>query len=114
MLVFTEINSEHTRNPNGTLEITKKEKRTTTSTLQGISTDNNVLARASKVKETGKLKAHEARSFRTARGTVKTQPAQAEEILVSCTVTGWFLSRGSLFRTIPELRKQPMKNKQIT
>lgn len=52
MLVFTEINSEHTRNPNGTLEITKKEKKTTTSTLQGISTDNNVLARASKVKET--------------------------------------------------------------
>lgn len=111
----TEINSVHTRNLNGILEITKKKKKTTTSILQGISTDNNVLARTSKVKETQrKLKAHEARSFRTAKGTVKIQPAQAEETLVSCTVTRWFLSRGSLFRTIPELRKQLMNTKQIT
>lgn len=57
----TEINSVHTRNLNGILEITKKKKKTTTSILQGISTDNNVLARTSKVKETQrKLKAHEA------------------------------------------------------
>lgn len=58
--ISTEINSEHTRNLNGTLEITKKKKKTTT-TLQGISIGKNVLARTSKAKETqGKLKAHEA------------------------------------------------------
>lgn len=35
--ISTEINSEHTRNLNGTLEITKKKKKTTTTTLQECS-----------------------------------------------------------------------------
>lgn len=59
--ISTEINSEHTRNLNGTLEMTEKKKKTTTITLQAVSTGKDVLARTSKAKETqGKFKAYEA------------------------------------------------------
>lgn len=57
--ISTEINSEHTRNLNGTLEITKKKKKTTTTTLQGISTGKNVLARTSKAKGNSRHMKHQ-------------------------------------------------------